>query len=74
MSLGHPEFIIAVDRIAVELIEAAGAFTADALRRKLPFSGYSIEEVQSVLEVIVKRGYLTVADGVYVAVPMWAQP
>ena len=71
MSLAHPEFIIAVDRIAVELIEAAGAFTAEAVRRKLPFSGYSIKEVQAVLELIVKRRHLTESDGVYVGIPMW---
>jgi hypothetical protein len=72
VSLGHPEFIIAVDRIAVELVESAGAFTAEALRRKLPFTGYSIDEVQAVLDVIVKRQYLALSDGVYVGSPMWA--
>ena len=73
MSLAHPEFIIEVDRAAVEFVETTGAFTAAAVRRAVPFSGYSIEEVEAVLEVIVKRRHLTVSDGVYVGTPFWAK-
>lgn len=68
----HPEFLIEVDRIAVRLIEMAGAFTVPALRRALPFSGYSVEECRIALDVIVKRGHLSIVNSIYIADPMWS--